>query len=293
MRFPFSTSILALALSWCHPAGARVFEDNGGRKVEAELVGVRGDHVVLSRNGNLAQWPVAKLSAQDQAYVASWKKNPPKTPKISVRIWERDGIGPIGKYEETSSGPGLPKNIPMILETEEKEKYKHYDIDLTNTSANLDANHLVMSYILYVIDESGNVIDLPGSESISTIEAGKRVTTQTRGATYLRIKKTQTTLSITNFGITTGSDRSRANQRFGGAWVRVYAADGSMVGEARDLHPEIEKLKPAWTGSTDGKEAFPLLEALEKLGEMIREKLPPLPKGGPPIKPPPLPFPKP
>jgi len=44
------------------PLSARLFTDDQGRTVEATLVGVRGEKVVLSRNGRAAQWPIAKLS---------------------------------------------------------------------------------------------------------------------------------------------------------------------------------------------------------------------------------------
>jgi hypothetical protein len=66
--------VFALSLSMLH---ARVFTDDRGRNVEAELVGVRGKNVILSRGRFAGQWPKAKLAAEDQAYVRKWQENPP------------------------------------------------------------------------------------------------------------------------------------------------------------------------------------------------------------------------
>ena len=120
---------------------------------------------------------------------------------------------------------------------------------------------------------------------IKTSSATKRVTAHTKGATYLRTKQTKTTLHITRFSATTGSETDRLKKRFGGAWVRLSAADGTQVGESQELHPEIEKLKPAWTGSKSGEEAIPIpegFEFLQELAEKIREKVEEKIKEGPP-----------
>ncbi|MEM7143884.1 MAG: hypothetical protein AAF591_02035 [Verrucomicrobiota bacterium] len=302
-------SLLAAGVFLGEEAGARMFTDDTGRQVEAELVGVRGENVVLSRGGRAAQWPIAKLSAADQAYVKEWQKNPPAVSRVTVRIWEREGMGEKGAMKE-SPELGPPKNIPLLKQTEEQAKYKHYDVDLTNESPQ-DASNLTMAYVMYVITPEGNVGSQGGSEKVDLIEAGKRKTLQTEGVTYVRTKTTSMTFSVDRIGgLSTGTDTSRASERFGGAWVRVYESDGSVVGEAKELHPEIERLDPAWTGpkvaggsggggggarlpagGLEGMElplagSFEELEKLLGLLEEIKEKLPPGPGGSGPPKPP-------
>ena len=263
-------------------AELRTFTDDQGRQIEAELVGVRGANVVLSRNGNGAQWPIAKLSAKDKAYVKTWQANPPLTPRVTVRLFERDGIGPSGKYEE-KKGLELP-NITGLIEKTETPKYPHYDIDL-NTLMLVDATHLTVTDVMYVIGGPGGaVLELPASSALDSSPAQQRGTTTSLGATYVRTKTKLTTFSLNAGTLSSGTNRSTAKERFGGIWVRVYAQDGAVVGEAKDLHPEIERLKPAWHGPKND-EHIPLLEAFEKLEEFLKSL--PKPPGAPslPAKP--------
>ncbi len=283
IRNPFAfTAILLACSAWCE---ARVFTDNQGRTVDATLVGVRGDHVVLSRNGRAARWPIAKLSGKDQRYVKNWKKNPPGTPKLTVNLWERAGVGPEGTYEQ-KKGLELPKNVPGLLKTSETAKYKHFEVDMTNLSA-VDANHLTVAYVMYVIGgKGGTVQELPASTRVETIPSKKRVTATTHGATYVRTKTKLTTFSLNRGLLSTGTDRNVSKERFGGIWVRVYAQDGTVVGEAQKLHPEIARLKPTWNGPKEDQH-ISSPEVFEKLAEIFA-KLPKLP-GAPDL--PPLPRP--
>lgn len=283
--------LLLLALGFAAVAEARLFTDDQGRQVEAEMLGVNGANVVLERNGRSAQWPIAKLSKQDQAWVKAWLEDPPKTPKIRVNIWEREGIGQAGRFDEGASGPGIPKNIPGLVKTEETEKYRYYDVDLSN-SAGVDALDLHLSYVVYVIDASNKVVDHAASEKIERIPAGGRETRATRAATFVRTKTTATTFSIGALGnLSTGSSTDRSKERFGGAWVRVYSPDGELLGERKQLHDELERLDLRFTGSTSpGFSGVPVLESFGGLKELL-EKLPkppeslPKPPGGLP-KPP-------
>ncbi|MEM9480577.1 MAG: hypothetical protein AAGA58_13060 [Verrucomicrobiota bacterium] len=261
----------------------RTFTDDTGRTVDAELIGMRGEYAVLQVKGRAGRWPVKRLSPSDQIYVRQWQRNPPKTARVSVRIWEREGIGESGTFESQSSS-GLPKINTPIQSTEEKAKYKHYDVDLTNP-ADFDANKLTMAYVLYVIGPDGRVGAESDNESVPTIEAGKRVTLKTKGITYVSTKTTSLKLGIRRDGSVTGAQKtSRASERFGGAWVRVYAPDGSVVGEAKELHPELERVNPAWIGRTED-EQVPVLASFEELLKEIKENLP-KPPAGLPEKPP-------
>lgn len=287
-------------------AELRTFTDDGGRQIQAELVGMNGDHVVLKRNGKMAKWPLAKLSQDDQVYVKGWIKSAPKeTPEIQVRIWERDGIGSSGSLNADKLENTLGKNIPGIKQTEEKGYYKHYDIDLTNR-APIDASDLIVSYVLYVVDAKNQVVGENGTEEISDIPSNERKTVTSKGITYVRTKTKTATLGTNILGhLQIGSSTDRTKEKFGGAWVRVYSPDGKMVGESKDLSDELEKLDIPWTGAT-GENAISIPDSFSKLEELfgplkeaieqIHEKLPkppgnlPKPPGGPRSGPPKLPF---
>lgn len=269
-------------------AEARLFTDNIGRQVEAELLGVTGGNVVLKCNGQAVQWPLAKLSAADQNYVKAWLVKSPSNPQIRVNVWEREGIGSQGLFEAKNVGLEVPKNIPMLKSTEEKAKYRYYDLDLSNLGQ-VDARKLHVSYVVYVIDAANQVVDFNGSQTVEVIPPGARDSRSTEAASFVRTKTTSTTLGIGFLGnLTTGTSTDRAKERFGGIWVRVYGANGEVLGEAKDLHDELERLDFRFTGTTgSGFDVLPVLDSFEKLREFF-EKLP-KPPGGLPKKPPFLP----
>jgi len=262
---------------------ARTFTDDKGRQIEAEMIGVNGGNVVFSKGGKSAQWSIAKLSTADQQFVNAWGHDPATTPSIVVNVWEREGIGSAGRMTGTS-GPDLPKNIPLLKATEEKEKYRYYDVDLSNNSQ-VDANKVDLKYVIYVIDASNKLVDLADQEAIETIPAGKKATVPTKAATMVSAKTTSATFGVNPLGgLTTGSTTDRSRERFGGIWARVYSNDGKLLGERKQLHDELERIDIPWTAAPVQKFAeIPLLESFEKLEELFG-KLPKLPEG---LKPPP------
>lgn len=289
----FTTTLVAILFgTGASGVHARIFTDDAGRQVEAELAGERGANVVLFRQGVAAQWPLAKLSAADQAYVREWRQTRSAVPKLSVRIFERDGVGEKGVFaEKESANPGppglppLPANVPGIRETEEKVRYRHYDADITNP-AQVDAHRLKVDYVLYVIMPDGTVGTESGSQTIPGIPAGQRATVKTEAITFARIKTKTLTLNINasraGGSVSTGTKTTRSTERFGGAWVRVRGVNGSLLGEARSLHPELERLDPPWVGAKEAEvEDIPVLKALDDLLDLLKKlpKPPELPKG--------------
>ncbi|MDF1859195.1 MAG: hypothetical protein P1U87_03205 [Verrucomicrobiales bacterium] len=273
-----------LTLFFAPVVEARVFTDDRGRQVDAELLGVNGPNVVLDRNGQTAQWPLAKLSQGDQDYVKEWLKNPPSNPKVRVNVWGREGIGSKGLFAE-KSGPEIPGNIPMLKSTEEKAKYRYYDIDVSNLSQ-VDARDLHLSYVVYVIDATNRVVDHTGTETIESVPATGRVSTSSEAATFVRTKTTSRTFGIGILGnLTTGTTTDRAKERFAGIWVRVYGRDGELLGEAKDFHDELKRLDFRFTGSSgNGLSEIPVIESFQKLEEFFKKL--PKPPGGIPPKPP-------
>ncbi|MEM1440890.1 MAG: SHD1 domain-containing protein [Verrucomicrobiota bacterium] len=283
-------SVFAVAFFALGTVDARTFTDDRGRQIEAELLGVVGANVVLKKNGQAVQWPLAKLSQADQAYVSSWLKETPATPKVRINAWEREGIGSEGLFEAKETGPGVPKNIPMLKSTEEKAKYRYYDLDLTNLGQ-VDAQDLHFSYVIYVIDASNQIVDFSGSQKVEALSPGVREPRSTEAATLIRTKTTSMTFGINALGnLSTGTDTDRSKERFGGVWARVYSTNGELLGEAKELHDELERLDFRFTGSTgEGYSELPLVDSFEKLKEFF-ESLP-KPPGGLPK--PPEGFPKP
>ena len=54
---------------------ARTFSNTAGTKIEAEIVEVNGDKVVLKMKGKNYSIPVATLSAEDQKFISDWAAN--------------------------------------------------------------------------------------------------------------------------------------------------------------------------------------------------------------------------
>ena len=128
-----------------------------GRSTEAELAGVTGQDVLLRKSEVEMRWPLAKLSPADQAYVNEWQANPPITPKLGLQIWKKEGISPAGTFAEEPGGPdGLP-NIPGLHEVKKKDTFHYFAVDITNPNST-QASLLTLSYQIYVIPTSGNVI---------------------------------------------------------------------------------------------------------------------------------------
>ncbi len=289
------------------PALARTFTDDKGTTTDAELSGMVGPDVILRRNGVGIRWPLARLSAEDQKYVKAWQANPPATPRLLVRLWEKTGFSPAGTFSEAPSPqPELP-NIPGVMEVKKRETFHYYEVGVSNPSTT-QANQLSLAYQLYVITADGNLVVEVGTQALPAIAPQQLGTADTKAISSTRTKTTSLSVQVSRNSVSTSQKRSTSKERFGGGWVRVYAQDGKVVGEARNLIPEIEQMKPEWvgptvaeTGKVESLDQFDGLikmvkERLEKIQELLKS-LPPLPeppKGDKP-EPPSLPpgFPKP
>ncbi len=285
------TMLLALGLAAFQSASAHLFTDDQGRQVEAELVGLRGPNVVLATQGVRGQWPVARLAAPDQAYVKQWQAGSTVVKRVVVQMNERDGMGEKGTFKsETSDRPGLPKDLPFAPQIDSKETYKHYDLQITNP-AGVDASHLHVDYVLYVIQPDGSVGTNAGTQALDILPAGKTTTLKTEAATAKSTKTSKLKLAVSSNSISTTEKISRSRERFGGGWVRVTGADGGIIGEAKQLTAELAKLDPPWVG-TDRKDTsdVPVLKSLDGLRELLKnfpkppetKESPSLPPGFPP-----------
>jgi len=297
MRLILLTIGLALPIA-CF-AQMRPFTDGQGRTIQAEMAGISGGDVIMLKDGVTLSYPLAKLSDRDKAFVQAWQSNPPPVPHLQVRLFEKQGFSSAGTFAEDDNAPPSLPNIPGVVEVQKRETFRYDDVEISNPGAT-QASRLTLAYQLYVVTVTGSLVVESGSEALEPIASKGVVTVPTRAISSTRTKTTTITLSArSREGLTIGSKNSRASERFGGCWARVYAQDGKVVGEARKLIPEIEQTKPAWVGPTaaDGvlvqnlDQVDPLVtlvkQRLEKIQELLKS-LPPLPEPGdekPPLPP--------
>ena len=254
---------------------AHLFTDDQGRQVEAEIAGLRGANVVLATQNVRGQWPVARLSPPDQAYVKEWQAANSAVSKVQVQITERDGIGERGEFPVADRGgqPALPEGLPIAPAKETRAVYKHCDLVIQNPAV-VDANHLRVAYVLYLVKPDGTVGSNAGTQTLTRVPAGQSARLKTEGLNAARTKATQLKLSINSNNVSLNERNVRSRDEFGGCWVRVYGTDGSLIGESRRLSPALTKLDPPWV-EAEVQEDIPVLTSLDGLKELLKKLLPP------------------
>ncbi len=276
---PAFVAAISLAAATRLTAGPRIFTDDQGRQVEAELVGLRGANVVLAAGVARGQWPLARLSQADQAFVKEWQASNTAVKKVQVQIFEREGIGQKGTFPEAApAGPSLPSDLPLPGGREVKAGYHHCELSVQNP-ADIDANHVRVAYVLYLVKADGSVGSNAESQQVGKIAARQNARITTEGINAARTKATQFRIQITDGNLSVDEKTVRSRDRFGGCWVRVYCADGAIIGEAKRLSPELSRLDPPWV-ETDVPEDIPLLPSLDGLRELLEKLAPPAPPGG-------------
>lgn len=91
-RLILSPALAALALIFFAPLQARTWENNDGKKIEAELTGVEGDNAVLRKNGRSFKVAISSLSAADREFIQAWKPAATATDEKSRRAKEKPEI---------------------------------------------------------------------------------------------------------------------------------------------------------------------------------------------------------
>jgi len=110
----------------------------------------------------------------------------------------------------------------------------------------VDANHLRVAYVLYLVKPDGTVGSNAGTQTLTRVPAGQSARLKTEGLNAARTKATQLKLSINSNNVSLNERNVRSRDEFGGCWVRVYGTDGSLIGESRRLSPALTKLDPPW-----------------------------------------------
>ncbi|MCW1923647.1 SHD1 domain-containing protein [Luteolibacter arcticus] len=75
---PRSAAAVLLSGLLLTTASARVWTDTTGRKIDAEIVGLDGDQVVLNFKGKEVKLALARLSADDRKFAEEWQKTKPE-----------------------------------------------------------------------------------------------------------------------------------------------------------------------------------------------------------------------
>jgi len=285
MKFPLTRFLLPLALllTAAGPAHAHRFTDDQGRKVEAELVGLRGDHVVLAVQNVRGQWPLARLSAADQAYVRQWQTSHTAVKSVTVLAQQREGIGATGLADKKTSSDAAEalaplKDLPIPSFKEESHRYSHFEITVANPSP-FDATQLKVAYVLYVVHPDGSVGISPGVQTVKSLPTGQSARLITEGVTATQTKMTKLRVSVVNESLSVKEKTERSREQAGGVWVRVSGPDGQMIGETKRFSRPLEKLNPPWE-EAEVAEDIPILPSLDGLLELLKNALPPLPPEG-------------
>lgn len=110
-------SLLLVSLPGSPFAAARPWKNDAGQIIEADLVTVRGESAILSRNGKEFVFPINKLSPEDREFLKDWQAHPPAaTPmKLSFAGQPLETGGKVNVFEFDYS--------PAVLK-ELKTKYK-------------------------------------------------------------------------------------------------------------------------------------------------------------------------
>jgi predicted esterase len=97
-------------------ANARVWTDTTGRKIDAEIVKLEGDQVVVNFKGREVKLPLAKLSADDRKFAEEWQKSQPAAEKKEAPAGELSlcgtplkADGSVTTVEEALSAAALKK----------------------------------------------------------------------------------------------------------------------------------------------------------------------------------------
>jgi thiol-disulfide isomerase/thioredoxin len=161
---PTLTLAAILWLSAALPSGAspRTWTNNDGQTMEAELVDVSGDHVHFRRDGRVYRYPVASLSAADQAEVRKRAEASPQSPgrdsttpalgqELTGKLVQMQGgrLRPLGEadlqqtrlvafyYSAAWCGP-CRQFTPDLVRAYTRLKRAHPDFELVFVSADRD-----------------------------------------------------------------------------------------------------------------------------------------------------------
>lgn len=232
-------------------AMGRTFTDTQGRAVEAEVLGLEGDTVMLSVKGKPVKLPIAQLSVDDQAYLKEWALNPPP-PRIHVALFEREGMRKSSPPANQGGAPFAPERLDTNFgrDKTQKEEHQHFQIDLTNQSLHA-SGPLTVRYKLYVRQNNGEYREQAGQIQSNPIAPGKREVHHSDSISTRDTKTvTRSTFTETTYdrnapgGFTTDTkyrkSTSRTNESFGGIWVVVYQ-NGQQVGEAKSMTDDLKK----------------------------------------------------
>ena len=223
--------VLTLLVANCFVASAREFTDIQGRKLEGELVSVKGPDVVIKRSADskLFTLPVSQFSKEDQKLMADFAVAKIKF-TFDVKLTQ-EKLG-VSKSKEDS-----------ITSTQERWAYK---VDVTNRSS-ADATDLHVDYWLFLKADDGKIKTGPRVQQASTATVGDLKRNNTRQFQTKPVVLSKSQLDG-GFYFTDGT-KNKARDTLGGVAMRFFQGDKEVFSWATD--PELLKMASGKHGAEE------------------------------------------
>ena len=173
MKTAFLISLLA-ASAFTTTAWSRTWTDTTGRKIEADLVSVQGDKVVLSLKGKNVPLDIGKLSEADKEYIATWQEEQAEktsgttdaSPKLEqggkVNIVEEDlsaeTIKEFSKSKRPSTKLKLAIALPSGFDPSKHQKVMWVSAAINKESDRVNGNIRSMNTFAPVATKAGWVV---------------------------------------------------------------------------------------------------------------------------------------
>ncbi len=229
---PFSVFLLSLAFSAA--CGAREFEDQFGRTINAELVSHTGEDaktVTINRGGKELEVKISVFSAADQKFIRDWMKS--TSPKInySFRIETTKK-----KLSETRTKSGFYR----------RSKVQQYAYEIKITSlCRQPVKDLSVEYRAYMADNYRR------TSSSGTVQTSEKI--DIKGPLKYNHTATLQTKSFSLDSFRSGyyySSSSTIKDSLLGVLVRVYDPDGNIIADYRSGSSKFKHTWPAKDGAT-------------------------------------------
>lgn len=149
-------AIIALGVllsTWMAHAAPRTFTNADGNKVEAELISLEDETVLLKlRNGSVAKVPLKTLSESDQSFVTAWwEENKDKLKPSDVKLITSKKAKRIDRKVTTKNQGGGNRNAlnqpPPIITKVTIDEY-HYACEL-KSYVRRDVEDITVEYTIY------------------------------------------------------------------------------------------------------------------------------------------------
>jgi hypothetical protein len=221
MKRLISIAAVCLLGSCLAHAEPRIFKNNEGKSIKAELISVEDEAAVLQlANGKAAKVPLKSLSTEDQTFIAEWwKENKDKLKQMDVKLIIAKKTERIDRKITRAGGAGGAKNAAGYTESKLTIDELHYTGELKSFTRK-DVSDIAITYTIFkrvsTTDKNGSetsVEEIDGEASVNLLEANGEATFETeavrcedtsiKGGNQPRQLKRETVLGVI-FELSTG-----------------------------------------------------------------------------------------